>query len=780
MRRFKIGIILFIITVIGYALAADFASASSTDGTIDSTYKYAWSENTGWINFHPANSEIHITDSGLSGYALSETIGWIYLGDITNDGEGNLSGYAWSENTGWIKFNPTNGGVIINSSGEFTGSALGENIGWIIFSGDYKVKTDWRPQSARPAASASASSGGPFLGIFVSPLPPAEGFKVLINGGVKYSGERTVTLTLRGGSDTAKMAISNFSDFHDASPEPFQNTKSWTLTEGEGAKTVFVKFYTLWGYSSAVVSAGINYKIGLAEEPPEQNVARGPELPLPEVQPETKQLPKKTIIQKALDIIEPLVPGFLKPKPPAVEPPAVPIEELVPKETPVALRGEWNLLSQKSISEFVLAPLPQEINKLAQKLPQLKETFSQVGINKMSDLEKLIGVKLALPGLTEATGLSGSDLSGQRQENLASLVDASLRAAVLTGEKSVPLYALPSSLKAKIPEGILFLKTAAELIDYKVLLSLDEKGEPQQETRTIAGKPLILTIKPEPGVLNVRGFVVFKSKQTALDYQEKTVGKSDLSRFKTLALDSAKAATVSEAQFGIEPKEVAVLVYDGNRAVALGAKTQGAVLGVSTENAIEERLVLQEFTYSDPDGDGIYTAEIMAPVVDGEYEIITVMDYEVAGRIISKEVRMKTVVDPEGYVYEKNSGKETRVPGAVVSIFRLNPQTKQYELWSASEYQQENPQVTDLTGKYSFLVPGGTYYLNIEAPGYLRYEGKSFAVQAGPGVHFNIELMPKNWWLKALDWKAVILFLVVAFLIYNFYKDKIREKRIKH
>lgn len=136
------------------------AFASSTDGIIDSTYKYAWSENTGWINFGTSNGSVHITDSGLSGYALSETVGWIYLGAVTNDGQGNLSGYGWGENVGYIKFNPANGGVIINSSGEFTGSALGENIGWIIFNGNYKVRTDWLPRSARPACNNSLDDNG--------------------------------------------------------------------------------------------------------------------------------------------------------------------------------------------------------------------------------------------------------------------------------------------------------------------------------------------------------------------------------------------------------------------------------------------------------------------------------------------------------------------------------------------------------------------------------------------------------------------------------------------
>jgi hypothetical protein len=135
-------------------------SASTTNGTIDATNKYAWGENIGWINFGTTNGNVHITDSGMTGYALSETSGWINLEDVVNDGEGNLSGYGWGENIGWVNFDPVNGGVAINSSGEFMGSALSETAGWIIFGGDYKVKTDWRAQTLRPACNNTLDDDG--------------------------------------------------------------------------------------------------------------------------------------------------------------------------------------------------------------------------------------------------------------------------------------------------------------------------------------------------------------------------------------------------------------------------------------------------------------------------------------------------------------------------------------------------------------------------------------------------------------------------------------------
>jgi len=118
-------------------------------GNISNTYKYAWSENSGWENFHPTHGGVTVHDTYLSGYAWAENIGWIKLGSgsgpYTNTTSANwgvnrdsstgaLSGYAWSENARWIKFNPTYGGVTINTStGKFDGYAWGENIGWVHF-----------------------------------------------------------------------------------------------------------------------------------------------------------------------------------------------------------------------------------------------------------------------------------------------------------------------------------------------------------------------------------------------------------------------------------------------------------------------------------------------------------------------------------------------------------------------------------------------------------------------------------------------------------------------
>jgi hypothetical protein len=194
------------------------------------------------------------------------------------------------------------------------------------------------------------------------------------------------------------------------------------------------------------------------------------------------------------------------------------------------------------------------------------------------------------------------------------------------------------------------------------------------------------------------------------------------------------------------------------------------------QQRVEQRLVVDQFEYIHS-GDGVYVADIQAPLVDGEYEIITVIDYQDEA-LPSKEIKLITLIDPEGYIYEKTGHLETRIAGAVASIYWLNPNTDMYELWQAREFQQENPQITDMRGTYSFLVPAGFYYIKVDAPGYMSYESKPFEVKEGSGVHMNIELKTRYWLLKVIDWKTVLLLIVFLLLGYNFYKDKMREKKI--
>ena len=79
---------------------------------------------------------------------------------------------------------------------------------------------------------------------------------VIAPGTVRTAGNQ-ITLSLNGGPNAIRVAISNTADFAGASQEFFANTKVWTLSAGTGPKTVYVKFYDYFGNASPVLTVAV-------------------------------------------------------------------------------------------------------------------------------------------------------------------------------------------------------------------------------------------------------------------------------------------------------------------------------------------------------------------------------------------------------------------------------------------------------------------------------------------------------------------------------------------
>jgi hypothetical protein len=200
----------FVKTAFGVALIATVLLCGTANaGNIDTTDKYAWGSNIGWLNFNPSDGGgVTVYDDHLEGYVWAENIGWIRLGThtaggphtytnadqntygVNNDGSGNLSGYGWSTNAGWIRFNPSNGGVTVDSStGDFDGYAWGENIGWIHFSG---TAGDFSVYKVTMTASASGTNAAQMLFTQVV-SEAAPGSKIRLTAYIKNTGEAAFT-----------------------------------------------------------------------------------------------------------------------------------------------------------------------------------------------------------------------------------------------------------------------------------------------------------------------------------------------------------------------------------------------------------------------------------------------------------------------------------------------------------------------------------------------------------------------------------------------------------
>lgn len=79
-------------------------------------------------------------------------------------------------------------------------------------------------------------------------------------------------------------------------------------------------------------------------------------------------------------------------------------------------------------------------------------------------------------------------------------------------------------------------------------------------------------------------------------------------------------------------------------------------------------------------------------------------------------------------------------------------------------------------GGFAILINNGDEYTNnlIETPNYPVYQSETFSIKEGSGIHQNIELKSKYWWLKIIDWKIVVVILFGVLLLHDFYKMRDR------
>lgn len=152
-----------------FILLALLIAVPAYAGTIDSTYKYAWSDMGGFVNFKPTNGGVVVNDSTITGHAWAANTGWISFdtaqSGVSNDGQGNLSGFAWSEGEGWLSFT----GVSIDSNGKFHGTATGADSTLTFDCTNCDVRTDWRVVSA---GSSGGGSSGSTRNTPASNMPP--------------------------------------------------------------------------------------------------------------------------------------------------------------------------------------------------------------------------------------------------------------------------------------------------------------------------------------------------------------------------------------------------------------------------------------------------------------------------------------------------------------------------------------------------------------------------------------------------------------------------------
>jgi hypothetical protein len=641
---------------------------------------------------------------------------------------------------------------------------------------------------------------------------PTGELKVLINSNTKYANTSKVNLSLYAGKDTTRMAISNTNDFKNASLVPYQKEYMWDLNADcvipgedpdvdgngilkqvqddsgstgddnndngacDGTHTVYAKFYTKYGVASNAVSDTIILDTTL----PIINISN-----LQNTYLSTEKIVLKGTTEPNLQIffnlnntiygivrsdangnftinLNPLTSGAhtlrliaedeaknssdtltlaLNIQTPIVK--QTPIDnpsnnnptETVPKEE----TNESPIISNPNPETPIQPETPTPEASLPPEAPiSLQGEWNLLTIKPLPQAftsSELSSILNKFPELKETFNKLGiTDLKNEQLENasfnLPGLAQV-LNPSSLEEANILYLTNLSPELKKDIPSDVIFVRNANETIDLNSFLTF-ENNTPNQKISLLQNQSFELILKPENPTKSIKGYITFKSNHTSYTKPQNTLNKL---------------------------------------ASLLGIKATQA-----EENNIEEKLVLSEFNFQDEDQDGLWTANFQTPQVTGEYEVITVMEYQDIS-LGTKTLRLITVIDPEGYVYEQNGNKQTRIPEANVSLYRFNSDTNQYELWNAETYQQENPQTTDIRGTYSFLVPPGSYYLKVEAPNYEAYQGTPFEVTLGSGIHTNIELTPQRSWQDILNGERILTIAFGISLFYYIRRDRMIRKK---
>jgi len=340
--------------------------------------------------------------------------------------------------------------------------------------------------------------------------------------------------------------------------------------------------------------------------------------------------------------------------------------------------------------------LVYDIKFFADRVWQFANSIKSFGTNLKSQsvINKVFAKKWSLPGFNYSA--------------LSNLTKKELPATKAI--QPTPLSSLDVSAKAKIPTDIVFPKLAGGVVDLPIFLSFDKKGIGTQKINTIPGGPLSLLIKPSEAPRSIKGLITLK--------------KTNFSSIKTfVAVQNPNLIEQGTASLQDADQEPEMMPYVSNAT-----------------------FVVLQFEYFKVE-DGIYQANILSPAVEGEYEIITTIEYKNAA-IPTTQAKLVMIIDPEGYVYRQLKDGRLRIQGATVSIYQQDPITKVYKLWDASKFNQKNPITTNETGKYGFLVPPGMYYLKAEAKDYQVWQSVKFEVRLNNSIHIDIPLKKKTLWQR--------------------------------
>ncbi|MCX6740500.1 MAG: Ig-like domain-containing protein [Candidatus Parcubacteria bacterium] len=248
------------------------SNTASGDGINDGTHildNYAWDgthltfDTDGFSDFgadNTAPTALFSPANGATGVALSANV------VITFDEPVNTGTFAYTlDNSTGISWDPT------DTIATITHTAYAYNSTHTIsvtVADDLVGNSLAAPLSATFTTTATLSGGGGGGGYTTPPVDATlpVGTSLVIAGGATQTSSQSVSLAIAA-TNAVQMAISNNADFSGGIWETYATSKTWTLSDNYGSKTVYAKFKNSTGSVSAALSDTINYVAVVTEEP---------------------------------------------------------------------------------------------------------------------------------------------------------------------------------------------------------------------------------------------------------------------------------------------------------------------------------------------------------------------------------------------------------------------------------------------------------------------------------------------------------------------------------
>lgn len=130
----------------------------------------------------------------------------------------------------------------------------------------------------------------------------------------------------------------------------------------------------------------------------------------------------------------------------------------------------------------------------------------------------------------------------------------------------------------------------------------------------------------------------------------------------------------------------------------------------------------------------------LAPDELGDY-VLSATAKDFAGNISNREIIPITVLPP-GKIFNQ----ETKAPiqGAKVTLFVFDQNLKNWLVWDAKAYNQNNPSFTNDHGEYDFFVPPGVYRIDIKANGFEGVKSKNIEIKENYPIYTIVPMLEKK------------------------------------